>query len=150
MIIVNGWVFVNRLVLAEFYLYYPVYLHKNNHRPLEIKNSPYSGNFKIEFTESIITQEIKGMKLICLSIFYFFASAKICFSQNLIDEHATKETKALYKNLRKLSKNYILFGHQHATEYGHDWTGDEDRSDVKSVTGSDPAFIGLKLSELTG
>jgi mannan endo-1,4-beta-mannosidase len=90
------------------------------------------------------------MKIIYLPIFYFFAFAKICFCQNLIDAHATKETKALYKNLRQLSKNHILFGHQHATEYGHGWAGDEDRSDVKSVTGSHPAVIGVDFSGLSG
>ncbi|MHA4894206.1 glycoside hydrolase family 26 protein [Pedobacter sp. PWIIR3] len=74
------------------------------------------------------------------------------FGQNfkLTDPKATKETKALYKNLQVLSKNYTLFGHQHATEYGHGWYGDPDRSDVKSVTGTHPAVIGVDLSELSG
>ena len=67
-----------------------------------------------------------------------------------IDTKATKETKALFSNLHKLSSNHILFGHQHATEYGHGWQGDEDRSDVKSVTGSHPAVIGIDFSGLSG
>jgi mannan endo-1,4-beta-mannosidase len=67
----------------------------------------------------------------------------------LIDARATKETKALYQNLHKLAGKHILFGHQHATEYGHGWRGDADRSDVKSVTGSHPAVIGVDFSELT-
>lgn len=70
------------------------------------------------------------------------------FSQ--IDKNATKETKALYKNLMKLSKKHVLFGHQHATEYGHGWSGDNDRSDVKSVCGSHPAVIGVDFSGLSG
>src|SRR5215217_1967448 len=76
----------------------------------------------------------------------------ICFAQKgkLIDAHATQETKALYKNLSKLSNKHTLFGHQHATEYGHGWEGDEDRSDVKSVTGSHPAVIGIDISGFTG
>jgi mannan endo-1,4-beta-mannosidase len=90
------------------------------------------------------------MKLIGLALVYFFATAKTCLCQNLVDKHATKETKALYKNLHKLSKNHILFGHQHATEYGHGWAGDADRSDVKSVTGSHPAVIGVDFSGLSG
>jgi mannan endo-1,4-beta-mannosidase len=69
--------------------------------------------------------------------------AVICISQQLIDANATAETKALYYNLHQLSKQHILFGHQHATEYGHGWNGDENRSDVKSVTGSHPAVIGV-------
>src|SRR5215212_5119585 len=67
----------------------------------------------------------------------------------LIDAHATKETKALYKNLAKLSEKHTLFGHQHATEYGHGWEGEEGRSDVKSVTGSHPAVIGVDFSGFT-
>ncbi|HEY8689957.1 MAG TPA: glycosyl hydrolase [Chitinophagaceae bacterium] len=68
----------------------------------------------------------------------------------LIDKHATEETKNLYYNLIKLSKGHILFGHQHATQYGHGWYGDDNRSDVKSVTGSHPAVIGVDLSGLSG
>jgi mannan endo-1,4-beta-mannosidase len=67
-----------------------------------------------------------------------------------IDSNATRETKALYRNLHKLSKNHTLFGHQHATEYGHGWSGEEDRSDVKSVTGSHPAVIGVDFSGFSG
>lgn len=68
----------------------------------------------------------------------------------LIDPKATAETKALFENLDELSKNHTLFGHQHATEYGHGWHGDADRSDVKSVTGSHPAVIGVDLSGFSG
>ena len=69
----------------------------------------------------------------------------------IIDANATAETKALYYNLNKLSENHILFGHQHATEYGHGWrVSDTSRSDVKSVTGSHPAVIGVDFSGLYG
>jgi len=68
----------------------------------------------------------------------------------LTDPHATAETKALFRNLMKLSEKHILFGHQHATEYGHGWVGEEDRSDVKSVTGSHPAVIGVDIMGFTG
>ena len=67
-----------------------------------------------------------------------------------IDPQATQETKALYENLGKLSKHHTLFGHQHATEYGHGWAGEKDRSDVKSVTGSHPAVIGVDFSGFSG
>ena len=77
------------------------------------------------------------------SVLLSFAQKNI---PTLIDPLATKETKALYKNLHKLSKKHILFGHQHATEYGHGWQGETDRSDVKSVTGSHPAVIGIDFS----
>ncbi|NIJ55086.1 glycoside hydrolase family 26 protein [Dyadobacter arcticus] len=86
------------------------------------------------------------------TVLYLFitllASGPIAVAQ--IDKKATKETKALYKNLGLLAKEQILFGHQHATEYGHGWFGDEERSDVKSVTGSHPAVIGIDFSGLSG
>jgi len=69
---------------------------------------------------------------------------------NLIDARATTETSALFHNLFKLSEYHTLFGHQHATEYGHGWRGDEDRSDVKSVCGSHPAVIGVDISGFSG
>ena len=69
----------------------------------------------------------------------------------LIDGKATAETKALYTNLHKLAaEGKVLFGHQHATEYGHGWRGDANRSDVASVTGSHPAVIGVDISGFSG
>ena len=68
----------------------------------------------------------------------------------LVDAHATKETRALALNLMELSKKHTLFGHQHATEYGHGWKGEANRSDVQSVTGSHPAVIGVDVSGLSG
>jgi mannan endo-1,4-beta-mannosidase len=73
----------------------------------------------------------------------------VCTAQ--IDKNATKETKALYYNLAKNAKKSIMFGHQHATEYGHGWSGGDGlRSDVKSVCGSHPAVVGIDFSGLSG
>ncbi|MDB5011852.1 MAG: mannan endo,4-beta-mannosidase [Daejeonella sp.] len=66
----------------------------------------------------------------------------------MVDKQATDETAALYYNLQKLSKKHILFGHQDATAYGHNWSQGVNRSDVKDVTGSHPAVIGLDFSGL--
>ncbi len=88
-----------------------------------------------------------------LTTFFFLLFTNYVFTQKpfkLIDTKATKETQALHLNLKKLSENHILFGHQHATEYGHGWQGDDNRSDVKSVTGSHPAVIGVDFSGLSG
>lgn len=68
----------------------------------------------------------------------------------LIDKNATAETVALFHSLDMLAAKYILFGHQHATQYGHGWNGDENKSDVKSITGSHPAVIGVDFSGLSG
>lgn len=67
-----------------------------------------------------------------------------------IDKNATKETKNLYKNLKIISKKHILFGHQHALEYGHGWSNEPNRSDVKLVTGSHPAVNGIDFSDFSG
>lgn len=67
-----------------------------------------------------------------------------------IDRKATPETVALFQNLMKLSENHTLFGHQNSTEYGRGWSGDENRSDVKSVCGSHPAVTGVDVSGLSG
>ena len=80
-----------------------------------------------------------------------FLAFTISAQQNLpIDKSATPETKALFNNLKTVAKGHTLFGHQHATEYGHGWQGENNRSDVKSVTGSHPAVIGVDLSRFTG
>jgi len=81
-------------------------------------------------------------------VFTFYACGSV---KNLtIDPLANMETKILFHNLQTISKNHILFGHQHATEYGHGWSGDPDRSDVKSVVGSHPAVIGVDFSGFSG
>ncbi len=66
------------------------------------------------------------------------------------DPQATPETVALFRNLQRLSEDHVLFGHQHATEYGHGWYGEAGRSDVQSVTGSHPAVVGFDFSGLSG
>ncbi len=91
------------------------------------------------------------MQIFLIPILIIAAMASRQQSDNpLIDKNATPETIALFKNLKRLSKNHTLFGHQHATEYGHGWYGDSNRSDVKSVTGSHPAVIGVDLLGFSG
>jgi len=84
--------------------------------------------------------------LVTTFLFPLFVTAQ---KLTLIDKKATPETRALFKNLHALSEKHTLFGHQHATEYGHGWEGDADRSDVKSVTGSHPAVIGIDIGGFT-
>jgi mannan endo-1,4-beta-mannosidase len=90
------------------------------------------------------------------TLFFWVSVSLLTFSctsektHSLVDENATSETKALFHNLKELSENHTLFGHQHATEYGHGWQGDENRSDVKSVTGSHPAVIGIDIMGFSG
>jgi mannan endo-1,4-beta-mannosidase len=93
------------------------------------------------------------MKRSWIALLLFAVFTGSVFAQKkgtLTDPKATEETKALFENLAELSKSHTLFGHQHATEYGHGWFGEEDRSDVKSVTGSHPAVIGVDFSGFSG
>jgi len=85
-----------------------------------------------------------------IALLFVFMTVLGYAQEKLVDNGATAETKALFRNLGELSKKHTLFGHQHATEYGHGWSGDKDRSDVKSVTGSHPAVIGVDLLGFTG
>lgn len=91
-------------------------------------------------------------RIFWISLIVIFAKTSIGQTRknSPIDSRATEETTALYQNLSKLSKDHVLFGHQHATEYGHGWYGDNDRSDVKSVCGSHPAVIGIDFSGFSG
>ena len=71
-----------------------------------------------------------------------------------VDPHATVATRNLYENLRQTSKGNLLFGHEDALAYGLNAEGtrwinvDENRSDVKSVTGSHPAVYGWDIGRL--
>jgi len=55
-----------------------------------------------------------GMKRNVIAVLLLFMHMPV-FSQSreigLIDQRATKETQALFYNLKKLSKKHILFGH---------------------------------------
>lgn len=71
---------------------------------------------------------------------------------NPSDPKATSKTVRLYRNLQRLARTNIMFGHQDDLAYGLDngkrWVGDANRSDVKSVTGSYPAVYGWELGHL--
>lgn len=90
------------------------------------------------------------MKTAAITFLFLIVLTNLSAQTKLVDVKATPETKALFINLGKLAEKHTLFGHQHATEYGHGWSGEPDRSDVKSVTGSHPAVIGVDLSGFSG
>ncbi|MBT3385973.1 MAG: beta-mannosidase [Prolixibacteraceae bacterium] len=89
------------------------------------------------------------MKIQLLLFILTLLFSSTIFAQT-IDKKATKETVALFNNMKELSKNHTMFAHQHATEYGHGWRGEEDRSDVKLVCGSHPAMIGVDFGSFSG
>src|ERR1700748_1084331 len=64
------------------------------------------------------------------------------------DKKATKETVALYHNLKKLLSEGIMFGHQDDLAYGAEWKYEPGRSDIKDVTGDYPAIYGWELGRI--
>ena len=64
------------------------------------------------------------------------------------DKKATRETIALYRNLKKLLHKGIMFGHQDDLAYGVGWKYEPGRSDIKDVTGDYPAVYGFELGRL--
>ncbi|MDF2188837.1 glycosyl hydrolase [Paraflavitalea sp. CAU 1676] len=64
------------------------------------------------------------------------------------DPQATTETVNLYRNLKKLAGQGILFGHQDDLAYGVGWKYVEGKSDIKEVTGDYPAVYGWDLGGL--
>lgn len=90
------------------------------------------------------------MKLSGTTVWLVLLSLAAHAQKGPIDKEATAETKNLYQYLWKISEKHTLFGHQHATEYGHGWSDEEGRSDVKSVTGSHPAVIGVDIMGFSG
>ncbi len=65
-----------------------------------------------------------------------------------IDERATAETRNLYANLQRLSKQGVLFGHQDDLAYGVGWQYEPGRSDIRDVAGEYPAVVGWDLGRL--
>lgn len=87
----------------------------------------------------------KKIYCLCVLVSVFFCDAII---GQPIDKKATKETKALYKNLQSLLQKGILFGHQDDMAYGVHWKYKNGRSDIKDVAGQYPAVFGWELGHL--
>jgi mannan endo-1,4-beta-mannosidase len=83
-----------------------------------------------------------------LASFFIFCSVAVYGQQIMVDQMATPETKALFKNLRNQEKGKIMFGHQDDLAYGIRWVNEPFRSDVADVSGKYPAVFGWDLSKL--
>ena len=66
----------------------------------------------------------------------------------LIDKKATVETKNLYRNLKELLSEGVMFGHQDALAYGVEWKYVDGKSDIKEVVGDYPAVYGWDIGRL--
>ncbi|MFZ4620798.1 MAG: glycosyl hydrolase [Bacteroidota bacterium] len=69
-------------------------------------------------------------------------------SVKLVDSLATKETRYLYLNMNAIAPTSMLFGMHDVTGYGVGWTGDDDRSDIKSVVGEYPSFYAEDITSI--
>jgi hypothetical protein len=78
----------------------------------------------------------------------FFCPCRTLLAQECSDKQATKETRALYKNLYNLAGKNILFGHQDDPCYGVGWKYVSGRSDIRDVTGEYPAVYGFDLGRI--
>ncbi len=95
----------------------------------------------IDTTQSIIDYEISKLYNAC-SIFESFVNT---MQVNMVDQHANKQTRYLWLNLKNQMDRSLMFGMQHATGYGVGWTNDDDRSDIKDVCGDFPAIYGEEM-----
>lgn len=71
---------------------------------------------------------MKGLKffLLLLSVVAWFGFADQSDSDrrdppNMVDPNANRQTQALYENLKEISAEHILFGHQDDLAYGVTW-----------------------------
>jgi len=58
-----------------------------------------------------------------------------------VDDSMVYSAKILLQNLHEMKGPRFMYGMHDATGYGVNWSGDDDRSDVKDVSGSYPAFF---------
>src|SRR4029078_403939 len=76
------------------------------------------------------------------------SSGQVAHNEMPADKKATRETTALYRNLKKLLSEGIMFGHQDDLAYGVGWKYEPGRSDIKDVTGDYPAVYGFEFGGL--
>ena len=112
---------------------------------MQYRNSSLSSHKYIHFTRPI------GFLL--LGIFFLLGACSPSDQANmpdvdLVDPDATYKTKALFANLKQLSVDHLLFGHQDDLAYGVHWKREAGRSDVKDVTGAYPSVYGWELGDL--
>lgn len=108
----------------------------------------------ITAASAVLTSGTKDQKIVekatwdLLDALTNFEKRAIAASLKIYDPNSTKETKYLYLNLEKLSRKALIFGMHDATGYGVGWSGDDDRSDIKSVCGDYPGMFSEDLNKV--
>jgi len=93
------------------------------------------------------------MKTINCLVVLIFLSVSDCKSQveirvGVADPNATASTAKLLANMKALSQNGIMIGHQDDLAYGIGWKAPNGQSDVYRVCGDFPAVFGWDLAGL--
>lgn len=81
----------------------------------------------------------KYIKIIMMAVGVLFAVSAMA---------ASTPAQKLMKRIIKLQKKGIMIGHQDDPMYGTTWSWEENRSDVREVTGDYPAIMGFDLGEI--
>lgn len=63
-------------------------------------------------------------------------------------ESSRKESLDFFSLLQTRIQDGIMLGHQDALAYGSMWYGENDRSDIKSICGDNPAVVGWDISNI--
>lgn len=91
---------------------------------------------------------MKGKTLTIITVALTVYNVSVAQTDLPADKKATKETVALYRNLKKLLNEGVMFGHQDDLAYGVGWKYEAGRSDIKDVTDDYPAVYGFELGRL--
>ena len=91
---------------------------------------------------------LQGISLLMIIIAGLLFSGCTTLNNQCTDPDATRETIALFNNLKELSGEHTLFGHQDDPAYGIGWAYEPGKSDCKITAGSYPAVYGWELGGL--
>lgn len=85
------------------------------------------------------------------SVHQAYAADETAAPVDLVDDQATPATRSLFAYLQGVRGESVLFGQQHATDYGESFdTRDGVSSDVKAATGDYPAVFGFDTLIIEG
>jgi len=96
---------------------------------------------------------MSSIKLLSFSLSLAIVFFVVGISSAQIDKNATQSTKNLYSGLKKSASKGVIFGQQDALAYGLNadksrWIGDENRSDIRTISGEHPGLVGYDLGHL--
>lgn len=97
-------------------------------------------------TRRVLKEQLKFILISYFLILLLLTSNISHLHAQTADQAATKETKALFNNLKKLAKSKLIFGHQNTVISGKGWKNDgisNWKSDVDRSVGDFPGVYGF-------